>query len=170
MFLIIRPQDREKYASNIKQLYGKLAHSWGCNAAEAREQIERKDAVYIVYAPKDHGIMGFARLSPIASSKNTWSCDNVEMFDSVQSLEHQRQLIFIRWFYEGLYECLHTFALTHKVNRILTSNFEGEHDDIKFFGGWPFLSERKENDICRGVLAMNNNAYRFFQSQRELAA
>lgn len=167
MFLIVRSRDRAKNQTVLQELYEKLSVSWDCEVLDVCEQMDCEDTILILYVPNEHGVMGFARLSPLSSKSDTWCCDLVEMFDSCQSMDHQMRLVFIYWFYEGLYECLYNFSLTHKVDKVLSSHFEEEHEDIKFFGRWPFVDEfQDDEEKHHGILLMNDDSYTFYQGQR----
>jgi hypothetical protein len=53
-----------------------------------------------------------------------------------------------REFYSGLHEVIQMHAQDNNLSALLTLNSSDEHEDIKFFGGWPFRFEHNVEAEC----------------------
>lgn len=103
-----------------------------------------------------------------------WECHGVFFMIPNESPIHENLDHFsalCEQFYKGLYECLHTFATNYKVRHLISLNFYEEHQDIAFFGQWPFhyeieassLFPEDNTDYIVGLMEMDSLSYREFQ-------
>jgi N-acyl-L-homoserine lactone synthetase len=130
------------------------------------DEFDAPDAVYCVYVDDRAGIIGSARLLPrpalLAShieltkgEKGLWECNRVFFDLDGNSPIHEDGEAFeqvTRQFYRGVYEGMKKFAETNGIKSILSVNPIDEHEDIVYFGEWPFEVESQiEIEVAEGV-------------------
>jgi hypothetical protein len=113
-------------------------------------------------------------ISKMITQDEIWECHGVFFMIPDDSPIHENLDQFSSLcdqFYRGLYECLHTFATNYKVSHMLSLNFYEEHQDISFFGRWPFRFEievshlfpKDDVEYVLGIMEMDSLSYREFQ-------
>jgi N-acyl-L-homoserine lactone synthetase len=130
------------------------------------DEFDAPDAVYCVYVDDRAGIIGSARLLPrpalLAShieltkgEKGLWECNRVFFDLDGNSPIHEDGEAFeqvTRQFYRGVYEGMKKFAEANGIKSILSVNPIDEHEDIVYFGEWPFEVESQiEIEVEEGV-------------------
>lgn len=115
-----------------------------------------------------------AILKRLAGKDEIWECSNVFFMIPDDSPIHEnldRFSALCEQFYRGLYECLCNFSAANNVRQMMALNFSDEHQDIKFFGRWPFryeietsgLFHDEADEFVLGLLEMNTISYQEFQ-------
>lgn len=112
-------------------------------------------------------------LGRLLNLQEIWECSNVFFMIPDDSSIHDNFEYFsalCHQFYRGLYNCLYNFAATQGTSHIISLNFLDEHQDISFFGHWPFAYEiemkglfpEDETEYVVGLLELSPSNYQRF--------
>ena len=154
MLHIITPQDRPAYADLLSQMFSHM-NSESALYAYQPDEFDMPDAVYCVYVDDRAGIIGSARLLPRpalladhmelgASEEGFWECNRVFFDLDGDSPLHDDGDAFdqiVQQFYQGLFDGIKKFAEASSIKSIVFVNPVDEHEDIAYFGKWPFEVE-----------------------------
>ncbi len=165
MLHIIMPNDRPAYTDLISQMFAHM-NSESALYAYQPDEFDAPDAVYCVYVDDRAGIIGSARLLPrpalladrielTKEEKGLWECNRVFFDLDGDSPLHEDGEAFdqiVQQFYQGLFEGIKKFAQASSIKSILFVNPVEEHEDIVYFGQWPFEVESQiEIEVEEGV-------------------
>lgn len=154
MLHIITPNDRPAHADLLSKMFAHM-NSESAGYAYQKDEFDAPDAVYCVYVDDRAGILGSARLLPRATlladrmeleevDADYWEGNRVFFDLDENSPIHEDPEAFsqiTQQFYRGLYEGIEGFAKTSGISSILFVNPVDEHEDMTYFGQWPFEIE-----------------------------
>jgi hypothetical protein len=142
-----------------------------------------------LFCEKSVGIIGRAKVSvrsvqtfspklqkffkKLVGGDDMWECSEVSFMIPDESEIHNdldRFADLCDKFYKGLYEKLYAFACKHDATHMISTNVISEHDDISFFGSWPFRYEiessnlfpHDQNPYVVGLIDVNSFSYNDF--------
>jgi N-acyl-L-homoserine lactone synthetase len=119
------------------------------------DEFDTPEAVYFVQVDDRAGIVGSARLLPhpallaghmelLEGEEGCWEMNRVFFDLDADSPFHEDADAFgeiTEQFYRGLFEGLKEFAEANGIKAVLCVNPVDEHEDIAYFGEWPFEVE-----------------------------
>lgn len=154
MLHIITPNEHHAYADMISQMFDHLNSESSKNAYQ-KDEFDTSDAIYCVYIDDRLGIIGSARILPHPAllagliklerdEDGYWECNRVFFDIHEDSPVHEDPGAFseiTQQFYQELYKGIKEFAKAHGIKTLLSVNPCDEHEDIAFFGQWPFEVE-----------------------------
>lgn len=159
------------------------ARELGHSKLSAMDALDGPNASYIVYVDDRYGLMASLRLLPATDGDTpihallslddhvlhqAWECSRVFCYIAEKFPIHEaRDGSFdhvLRRAYAGLFDGLKAFAKEQSAQSIVTLHPLEEHEDIEFFGSWPFVLKSKvrltlpptrlEDDYMVGVIDM----------------
>ncbi|MGV8949169.1 MAG: hypothetical protein ACOH2E_07410 [Candidatus Paracaedibacter sp.] len=154
MLHIITPNEHHIYADMISQMFAHL-NSKSSKYAHQKDEFDTSDAIYCVYIDDRLGLIGSARILPHPAlldghidledgEEGYWECNRVFFDIDEDAPVHEDLDAFneiTQQFYQELYRGIKGFAKTYGIKTLLSVNPCDEHEDIAFFGQWPFEVE-----------------------------
>lgn len=154
MLHIITPQERHIYANTLTEMFKHL-NSVSSKHAHQKDEFDNDETVYCVYIDDRFGHIGSARLCPHPSlladqihieqvESGYWECNRVFFDIHEDQAIHQDPEAFMvvtQQFYQELYKGIKEFGETYGIKALVCVNDYEEHEDIVFFGQWPFEVE-----------------------------
>lgn len=154
MLHIITPNEHHIYADMISQMFAHL-NSESSKYAHQKDEFDTPDAIYCVYIDDRLGIIGSARILPRPAlladhieleegEVGYWECNRVFFDIHEDSPVHEDPDAFseiTQQFYQELYKGIKEFAKTYGIKTLVSVNPFDEHEDIVYFGQWPFEVE-----------------------------
>ncbi len=154
MLHIIPPHERHHYTDMISQMFAHLDSESSKNTYQ-KDEFDTPEAVYCIYIDDRFGLIGSARLLPHPAllaghieleedddEDDYWECNRV-FFDIHEDAPiHEEDPDAFReitqQFYQELYKGIKGFTESYGINAVVFVNPVDEHEDILFFGQWPF--------------------------------
>lgn len=165
MLHTIAPQDRAAQADLLSQMFAHMDSESALHAHQP-DEFDTPEAVYFVYIDDRSGILGSARLLPrpallagrmelAEEEEGCWELNRVFYDLDADSPIHEDGEAFdqiTEQFYRGIYDGIKEFAEANGIKAILCVNPVDEHEDIAYFGEWPFDVESQiELEVEEGV-------------------
>jgi N-acyl-L-homoserine lactone synthetase len=166
MLHIITPGEHHQYVDMIAQMFLHL-NSQSAKNAYQKDEFDTHEAIYCVYIDDRFGLIGSARILPYPAlladhiqlekdDHNYWECNRV-FFDIDENYpiheDLEAFLAVIQRFYQELYKGIEEFTKTHGIKTLVSVNPVEEHEDIVFFGKWPFEVESLVGIDCNGLVS-----------------
>lgn len=166
MLFIITPNEHHIYADMIFQMFTHLNSESSKNAYQ-KDEFDTSDTIYCVYTDDRFGLIGSARLLPHPAllaghielenrEWDYWECSRV-FFDIPEDAPvHEDPDAFreiTQQFYQELYKGIKEVAKPYGIKKLVTVNPFDEHQDIVYFGHWPFEVESLIDLKSRGEIS-----------------
>ena len=154
MLHIITSGEHHQHEEMIAQMFLHLNSESSKNAYQ-KDEFDTREAVYCIYVDDRFGLIGSARLLPYPAllgehielegdGHTYWECNRVFFDIDENHPVHEDPAAFLavaRRFYQELYKGIEDFTKTYGINTLVSVNPVDEHEDIVFFGQWPFEVE-----------------------------
>lgn len=165
MLHVVTPKNRQEYQNMVSQMFAhrcletlELVQLQGGDAVPAVgcDTYDTPEAVYLIYIDDVVGLCGSARLLPSKMSMASKECKdylNVPLTDMVWECSQvcfhvdpdhplhedgDKFRTLAGHFYQSLYEGLEEFGNANGIDYIFTINDEEGHEDLRYFGCFPF--------------------------------
>jgi len=151
---VITPRERHQYADMVSQMFAHLNSGSAQNACQ-KDEFDTSEAIYCIYIDDRFGLMGSARIVPYPAllaghielegdEGGYWECNRV-FFDIHEDEKiHENPDAFLavaQRFYQEFYQGIKEFAKNYGIETLVFVNPVDEHEDMVFFGQWPFEVE-----------------------------
>lgn len=154
MLHIITPNEHRHCAGVISEMFAHLNSESSKNAYQ-KDEFDTPEAIYCVYIDDRFGLIGSARLLPHPAllsnhieleegADGYWECNRVFFDIHEDSPIHEDPIAFralTQQFYQELYKGIKEFTANYGINALVFVNPIDEHEDMIFFGQWPFEVE-----------------------------
>ena len=167
MIHIITPNEHHTYTDMISEMFAHLNSESSKNAYQ-KDEFDTPEAIYCVYIDDRFGLIGSARLLPHPAlladhieleegEDGYWECNRV-FFDIHEDAPiHEEDPDAFReitqQFYQELYKGIQGFAKNYGIKALVSVNPVDEHEDITFFGQWPFDVESLVDIESNGMVS-----------------
>lgn len=165
MYKLITRQNMAEYSADIKNIEDMYYEST-C----LMQYIQEGNLQYIVY--KKDGIIGGAKVvnpndsHPITqyfkqhnhSLKDFWVLEDIFFDIPDDSPVHDDPELFdqtCKQFYTGLYDIIQLMGAPYGAHTCVTFNPTEEHEDVVFYGNWPFVTQHPIDDKIMGFLPLD---------------
>jgi N-acyl-L-homoserine lactone synthetase len=166
MLHIITPGEHHHHADMIARMFAHL-NSESSKNAYRKDEFDTHEAIYCIYVDDRFGVIGSARILPhpallsdhieLEGNDHTyWECNRVFFDIDENHPVHEDPAAFLaiaRRFYQELYKSIEEFAKTYGIKTLVFVNPVDEHEDIVFFGQWPFEVESLVEIDCNGLVS-----------------
>jgi N-acyl-L-homoserine lactone synthetase len=166
MLHIITPNEQHTYSDMISEMFAHL-NSESSKYAYQKDDFDTPEAIYCAYIDDRFGLIGSARLLPRPAlladhvklddgEDGYWECNRV-FFDIHEDAPiHEDPDAFreiTQQFYQNLYKGIKDFTESYGINALVFVNPVDEHEDMVFFGQWPFEVESLIDIESNGALS-----------------
>ena len=166
MLHIITPDEHHHYTDMIARMFAHLNSESSKNAYQ-KDEFDTHEAIYCIYVDDRFGLIGSARLLPYPAllaghielggdGHNYWECNRVFFDIDENHPVHDDLDAFLavaRQFYQELYKGIEGFTKTYGIKNLVSVNSVDEHEDMVFFGRWPFEVESLVDIDCNGQVS-----------------
>lgn len=166
MLHIITPNEQYQHTDLISQMFAHL-NSESSKNAYLKDEFDTPEATYCIYIDDRFGIIGSARLLPHPAllaghieleegGEGYWECNRVFFDIHEDAPVHEDPDAFseiTQQFYQELYKGIKDFTGSYGINTLVFVNPVDEHEDITFFGQWPFEIESLIDIESNGVVS-----------------
>lgn len=174
MFVLVNKDNYTDHLDHLKEIENTYYHNdW----PEKELSIKGGRTEFLLYNHKEHGVIGGARISKLDEKHRVTKYFNqmgymIEDFvvaeevyfhlpdDSpIQEDEDLFETLCVE-FYTSLYDALMLQGQLNKKITLITANYEDDHEDIKYFGHWPFVMEHlipgpdENSELIMGIIPM----------------
>jgi len=155
MLHIITPGERHIYTDMISQMFSHLDSESSKNAHQ-KDEFDTPEAIYCIYVDDRFGLIGSARILPRpallanhinleADKDGYWELNRVFFDIDEDAPIHEEDPDAFReitqQFYQELYKGIKEFSKVYGIKTLVSVNTFDEHEDIVYFGQWPFEVE-----------------------------
>ena len=188
MFLTVMPGGHKASRDVLEDMFSHLEEDY----INLPDEDDDENSIYIIAKQPDIGIIGSARIVERSLSdlpeevffsetvdtsvpfSSFWECNRIYFSIESYSKIHEDPAQFekiCRAFYQGLYETLRSLSLSKNLDFMFVESDPEEHEDIRFFGHWPFKHELQIAEDANGqeailaTLSFTPGAYAQFKSK-----